>query len=351
MKFPELNNLSIGEPLWLILLLLIPIVLCLKSKRKTRQAIKFPSTENFQTSFKSTRLKTTLFPKFLFYLGVSLAILSLARPRLDLSTQSIISSGVDIVLGVDLSASMLALDMSPSPNQPSTRLDVVKDVIGEFIEKRKFDRIGLVAFAVDPYLVSALTLDKEFLQTNLARLKVGLTRQTSTNIGSALAEGINRLRPLESKSKILILLTDGKDEPAPIHSPLIYAEGAQKDNIKIYTIAVGANTSTQTYLYDPNTKDLIRYRDGTPVVEVAEYPVDKKILKQIAQRTDAQFFEAGDKETLRSIYDEIDQLEKTDVQLEVNALYEDLFQWTLALAFLLIIGAFFLERTIFMRIP
>ena len=261
------------------------------------------------------------------------------------------SSGVDIVLGVDLSASMLALDMSPSPSEPNTRLDVVKEVIQEFIEKRKYDRIGLVAFAVDPYLVSALTLDKEYLQSNLARLKVGLTEQTGTNIGSVLAEGINRLRTLESKSKILILLTDGKDEPAPKHSPIIFAEGAKKDKIKIYTIAIGASTRTRTYLYDPNARDIMRYANGTPVVEVAEYPVDKKILQEIAQRTEAKFFEAGDKSTLRSIYDEIDQLEKTDIQLEVNALYEDLYQWPLASGFILLVVGFLLERSIFLRIP
>ena len=352
MNSADLKSLSIGEPLWLLLLLLIPIVIWLNGRKKDRQTIKFSSIKNFNITQKSPRLKTIWVPRFIFYLGIILAIVSLSRPRLDQSTQSIISSGVDIVLGVDLSASMLALDMSPTSEQPLTRLDVVKDVISDFIDKRKFDRIGLVAFAVDPYLVSALTLDKEFLQTNLARLRVGLTRQTGTNIGSVLAEGINRLRPLESKSKILILLTDGKDEPAPVHSPLIYAEGAKKDNIKIYTIAIGANTRTRTYLYDPNTRDLMRYANGTPVVDVAEYPVDKNILKDISLRTDAQFFEAGDIETLRSIYDEIDKLEKTDVQLEeVNALYEDLFQWTLALAFVFIIGAFLLERTFYLRIP
>ena len=220
MNIPELNSLSFGEPLSLVFLLLIPIVIWLNSRKKIRQAIKFPSTENLQVRLKSPRVKTIWVPQFIFYTGICLAILSLAKPRIDQSTHSIISSGVDIVLGVDLSGSMLALD-------------VVKEVISEFIDKRKFDRIGLVAFAVDPYLVSALTLDKQFLQTNLARLKVGLTRQTGTNIGSVLAEGINRLRPLESKSKILILLTDGKDEPAPVHSQIIFAEGAKKDNIKI----------------------------------------------------------------------------------------------------------------------
>ena len=332
----EWNNLSLGEPYWLFLLLLLPGVLWLSRRKKKTQTIKFPSIVEIKKTRKSWKTKLLWLPKFFFYLGLVLTVLSVSRPRLDQSTQRIVSSGVDIVLGVDLSASMLALDMSPSPSEPNTRLDVVKEVIQEFIEKRKYDRIGLVAFAVDPYLVSALTLDKEYLQSNLARLKVGLTEQTGTNIGSVLAEGINRLRTLESKSKILILLTDGKDEPAPKHSPIIFAEGAQKDKIKIYTIAIGASTRTRTYLYDPNARDIMRYANGTPVVEVAEYPVDKEILQEIAQRTDAKFFEAGDKSTLRSIYNEIDQLEKTDIQLEVNALYEDLYQWPLASGFILL---------------
>jgi len=347
----EWNNLSLGEPHWLFLLLLLPGVLWLSRRKKKTQAIKFPNIVEIKKTRKSWKTKLLWLPKLFFYLGLILTVLSISRPRLDQSTQRIVSSGVDIVLGVDLSASMLALDMSPSPSEPNTRLDVVKEVIQEFIEKRKYDRIGLVAFAVDPYLVSALTLDKEYLQSNLARLKVGLTEQTGTNIGSVLAEGINRLRTLESKSKILILLTDGKDEPAPKHSPIIFAEGAKKDKIKIYTIAIGASTRTRTYLYDPNARDIMRYANGTPVVEVAEYPVDKKILQEIAQRTEAKFFEAGDKSTLRSIYDEIDQLEKTDIQLEVNALYEDLYQWPLASGFILLVVGFLLERSIFLRIP
>ena len=347
----EWNNLSLGEPYWLFLLLLLPGVLWLSRRKKKTQAIKFPSIVEIKKTRKSWKTKLLWLPKLFFYLGLVLTVLSISRPRLDQSTQRIVSSGVDIVLGVDLSASMLALDMSPSPSEPNTRLDVVKEVIQEFIEKRKYDRIGLVAFAVDPYLVSALTLDKEYLQSNLARLKVGLTEQTGTNIGSVLAEGINRLRTLESKSKILILLTDGKDEPAPKHSPIIFAEGAKKDKIKIYTIAIGASTRTRTYLYDPNARDIMRYANGTPVVEVAEYPVDKEILQEIAQRTDAKFFEAGDKSTLRSIYDEIDQLEKTDIQLEVNALYEDLYQWPLASGFIFLVVGFLLERSIFLRIP
>ena len=157
----EWNNLSLGEPYWLFLLLLLPGVLWLSRRKKKTQAIKFPSIVEIKTTRKSWKTKLLWLPKLFFYLGLALTVLSISRPRLDQSTQKIVSSGVDIVLGVDLSASMLALDMSPSPSEPNTRLDVVKEVIQEFIEKRKFDRIGLVAFAVDPYLVSALTLDKE----------------------------------------------------------------------------------------------------------------------------------------------------------------------------------------------
>ena len=203
-----------------------------------------------------------------------------------------------------------------------------KKLSSEFISKRKFDRIGLVAFAVDPYLVSALTLIGN-TSNPILRLKVGLTQQTGTNIGSATCRRYQQIETTQIEKQNTYSSTDGKDEPAPIHSPLVYAEGAKKDNIKIYTIAIGANTHTRTYLYNPNARDIMRYANGSPVIDVAEYPVDKKILREIAERTKAKFFEAKDKESLRTIYDEIDQLEKTDIQLEVNALYEDLYQWPL----------------------
>lgn len=348
----SLEKVSFDQPYWLILLLLIPTVAWITNRRlRKKPTIRYSSIEKFHTINVPWKVRFYWLPQLAFHSGLAFAIVSLARPQLDRSSQSIISSGVDIVLAVDLSASMLALDMSPSPEEPSTRLDVVKDVIEEFVEKRKFDRIGLVAFAVNSYLVSALTLDKEYLAINLKRLEVGLTEQTGTNIGSALAEGINRLRTLDSKSKILILLTDGKDEPQPEHSPLIYAEGAKKDNIKIYTIAIGTNSRTRTYLYDPNARGLVRYANGKPVIDVANYPVDKEILKSIAEVTSAKSFEAKDKETLSSIYEEINKLEKTDVQLEVNALFEDLYQWPLGIGSLFIFVGFILDRTLFLRIP
>ena len=347
-----LQNLRFAEPYWLFLLLVIPILIWIRSKRgSTSLTVRFSSLSKIEKVKNTGRERYLWILMFFRYCCLFLLILSLARPQLDQSTETIESSGVDIVLAVDLSASMLALDMSDSEIGEVTRLDVVKDVLQDFIKKRTYDRIGVVAFSVNPYLVRALTLDKEHLQKNLARLRVGLTHQTGTNIGSALAEGINRLRPLESKSKILILLTDGKDEPAPQHSPLVFAEGALQDKIKIYTIAIGTNSRTKTYLFDPSTKDLMRYANGRPVIQVADYPVDKEILKKISSKTDARFYEAKNRESLRSIYEEIDRLEKTEVKIHVNALFDDLFQWTLILAILFLLLEFVLARTLLMKIP
>ena len=348
----EWEKIRFAEPVWFLLMLIIPVIIWIKKKgRNKNPTLLFSSIAKVKKNLSPTFDYSNFTLKGLRYLSFLFIITSLARPQLDRSTSSIISSGVDIVLSIDLSASMLALDMSEDQQDEITRLDVVKEVIQDFVRKRKHDRIGLVAFSVDPYLVSALTLDKGHLQKNIDRLRVGLTHQTGTNIGSALGEGINRLRTLQSKSKILILLTDGKDEPAPTHSPLIYAEGAKNDNIKIYTIAVGTATRTRTYLYDQRSRDLMRYSNGNPVIQVADYPVDKEILQKISTTTGARFYEATNKTELASIYDEINRLEKTEVELNINMIFEELFQWSLGIALLLLLLEFILSKTFFLRIP
>jgi len=347
------ENFLFGEPAWAVLLILLPLLALVRKKRGNgiRPAIRFPTISQLPNTFSRKTKKWIWLPSLLRTLALICMIAALCRPQLDKSTRTVFSSGVDVVLAVDLSASMLALDMSETRSQEVTRLDVVKEVLKDFIDKRKHDRIGLVAFSVAPYLVSALTLDKEHLHKNLERLRVGLTHETGTNLGSALAEGINRLRPLQSKSKILILLTDGKDEPTPPHSPLIFAHGAKEDGIKIYTIAIGTNTQTRTYLFDPSTRDLLRAQNGLPIVRMAQYPVDEEILSNIAKTTGGAFFQARDESSLRLIYEEIDRLEKTDVEMQVNALFDDLYLWPLGAAILLLILEFILSRTIYLRIP
>ena len=330
----EWKKIRFAEPVWFLLMLIIPVIIWIKKKgRNKNPTLLFPLLQKSKKlipnlrlfEFYTQRIKIFIVP-FYYYI--------VARPQLDRSTSSIISSGLDIVLSIDLSASMLALDMSEDQQDEITRLDVVKEVIKDLSVKENMTKLDLL-LSVDPYLVSALTLDKGHLQ-NIDRLRVGLTHQTGTNIGSALGEGINRLRTLQSKSKILIALTDGKDEPAPTHSPLIYAEGAKNDNIKIYTIAVGTATRTRTYLYDQRSRDLMRYSNGNPVIQVADYPVDKEILQKISTTTGARFYEATNKTELASIYDEINRLEKTEVELNINMIFEELFQWSLGIALLLL---------------
>ena len=356
MNFTQLDweRLRLAEPHWLWLLLLAPLFLFLRHHFRAKRApsLVFPSlTFPKVAKPKSPRLLRAL-PPALRSLAFASLVLALARPQLDESTRAVQASGVDIVLAVDLSGSMLALDMSENARSPVTRLDLVKRVLEDFVDKRPHDRLGLVAFASTPNLLSPLTLDKEHLHRNLNRLRVGLTGQTGTNIGGALAEGINRVRKLEADTRIVILLTDGKDDPPPRHSPMVYAEGAKKDGIKVYTIAVGRSTRTRSYVYDPRARDLRRYADGSPAInESVVFPVDKEILRKISETTGAVFYEAGDEQDLRSIYDEIDRLEKTEVEYQVNALYEELFFLPALAGLLLLLVETVLSRTVLSRVP
>lgn len=346
------ERLRLAEPHWLWLLLLVPLLVFLRVRlRECNASLQFPSLAIVKVTTTGKVWAARLVPPGLRLLAFTCIPIALAQPQRDESTHTIRESGVDIVLAVDLSASMLALDMSENPNEPVTRLDVVKRVITDFVSKRKHDRIGLIGFSVNPYLLSPLTLDKEHLQRNLRRLRVGLTHQTGTNIGGALGEGINRVRELEAKTRIVILLTDGKDDPPPRHSPLVFAKGAKEEGIKIYTIAVGRSTRTRSYVYNQRNGDLHRKPSGEPEIIMANYSVDKKILRKIAETTEAKFFEAGDEATLRDIYDEIDQLEKTEVAYEVNALYEELFHWPLAAGVFLLLIEIVLSKTLLLRIP
>ena len=346
------ERLQFAEPEWLWLLTLVPVMAyCRVRFKKGKASLLFPSLDNVRMANPRKPWANRLALPALRLLAFVSFVLALGRPQFDESTFSVQESGVDIVLAVDLSASMLALDMSEPNGEIVTRLDVVKRVIKDFVTKRKHDRIGLVGFSVNPYLLSPLTLDKEHLQRNMERLRVGLTHQTGTNIGGALAEGINRVRQLDAETRLVILLTDGKDEPAPRHSPLVFAEGAKGEGIKVYTIAVGRSTRTRTYVFDPSNRDLLRHPDGSPVIQVHDYPVDKEVLSKIAETTEAQFFEAGDETALRTIYDEIDQLEKTEIEYDVNALYEELFHWPLIAGLGLLLVEIALSRTLLLRIP
>lgn len=202
------------------------------------------------------------------------------------------SGASGVVFALDLSASMLALDLSKS-DQNTTRLTTAKNAMAYFINLDRKRLIGLVGFATTAKTFHYPSLNRNRLLERVKSLKVGqIGEGTGTQIGQSLGQGINLLREIESKSKVVVLLTDGKDDPAPLHSLMTYADGARRENIKIYTIAVGSGARTRTFLFDPSTRELRRNEKGTPIVQVANYPIDKESLRKIANKTGAKFYEA-----------------------------------------------------------
>jgi len=244
------------------------------------------------------------------------------------------SGASGVVFALDLSASMLALDLS-KPDQNTTRLTTAKNAMAYFINLDRKRLIGLVGFATTAKTIHFPNLDRNRLLERLKSLTVGeIGGGTGTQIGQSLGQGINLLRTIDSTGKALVLLTDGKDEPSPLHSLMTYAEGARRESIKIYTIAVGSGARTRTYLFDPKTRDILRYPNGTPIVKVADYPIDKESLRNIAKETGAKFYEADSELALLKALLDIDlELSKPDAkqagsipEKQSGFLYERLLQ-------------------------
>jgi len=325
--FKSLERIGISEPYWLISLISLPIIAWfIKKAGFSNPTLSFSLTSKIKSNKLVKSDYSLKILKSIRYFSLFLILFSVARPQFDRSTTTILSSGTDIVLAIDISGSMLAEDMTEDPRNPLTRLDVVKSVILDFIDVRKHDRIGIAAFSENPWLGSPITLDKNYLKDTINDALIVDPYDKGTSIVEGITQGTNMLCDLKSKTKIIILLTDGVDSVNPIISPLEAAKSAFEEfGIKIYTIAIGKKGSKE--------------------------PVDKETLKKIAELTDAKFYEAENKEKLKSIYDEIDQLEKTDVKLSVNAIYDELYKWPLGLGIILLILEFFLAKTIFLRIP
>lgn len=324
------------------LLILIPILTALfiwLNRKDYSSSIKFSSGElikGFKPTFKLILAKNLM---YLWLVALCLIVVALARPRQPLEEAMVETEGIDIVMAIDASGSMLAEDFKIG-NQRENRLDVVKKVAEEFIEERKTDRIGIVAFAARAYTVCPLTLDHQWLIKNLERIKIG-SIEDGTAIGSAISSSLNRLKDTEAKSKIIILLTDGVNNAGKI-SPLTAAQVAKALGIKIYTIGVGS-------------KGLVPYPvqdlwDRT-VYQNVQIDIDEAILKKIADETDGKYYRATDTESLREIYKEIDSLEKITIEETGFYEYKELFPNFLIPGLLIIIMVIILSNTIFRKIP
>lgn len=327
------------DPVMFWLLLLLPIVLMVDRSRRSGSSFVF-SSEDFVKDLKPTarvRLGKSLI--ILKITAIALMIIALARPQAILDGSKAVSEGVDIVLTIDTSTSMLAEDFMLG-NRRINRFDLVREVVKDFIRKRKDDRIGMVAFAARAYTVCPLTTDYAWLNENLDRVRVGMI-EDATAVGSAIASSINRLKNSKTKSKIIILLTDGVNNAGNI-SPIIAAEAAKALKIKIYTIAVG-------------TKGLSPYpmKDyyGRTVYRNIPIEIDEESLRKIADTTGGKYYLATDTEKLRNIYDEINRLEKSNIEHFGYREYSELFYFFLIPGMMLLILVIFLSNTVFLKVP
>ncbi|MBI5309152.1 MAG: VWA domain-containing protein [Planctomycetes bacterium] len=268
-----------------------------------------------------------------------LIITALARPQSMLQESSIETEGVDIVLSVDVSTTMLAEDFDAGVGRKS-RVDAVKDVVREFINNRRDDRIGITAFAARAYTVSPLTLDYGWLLQNVERVKVGLI-EDGTAIGSGISAALNRLKDSQAKSKVVILLTDGRNNAGTI-SPLTAAEAAAALNIKVYTIGAGTKG-----LAPFPAKDMF----GNKVYRQVKVDIDEELLRQIAAKTHAKYFRATDTKSLRDIYMEINRLEKSHIEEKGYVEYKELFHLFLIPGLALLLLEIVLNNTVLRRIP
>jgi Ca-activated chloride channel homolog len=327
------------DPLIFWFLLFIPILIILVWRKSAKPSFTFSSEELVKDIKPTLRIRLGKSMVLLRAAVLALLIFAIARPQSILEGSKTISEGVDIVLTLDTSTSMLAEDFRIGSNRVN-RFDVVKDVVKEFIQKRKDDRIALVAFAARAYTVCPLSTDYSWLNENLDRVKVGMI-EDATAVGSAIASSVNRLRTSKTKSKVIILLTDGVSNAGTI-SPLVAAEAAKALKIKVYTVGVGTKGLSPYPLKD---------QYGRVVYKNIPIEMDETVLKKIAEMTGAKYYLASDTETLRRIYDDISRLEKSNIEHFGYTEYSELFYLFLIPALVILCLEILLANTVFLRVP
>jgi len=295
---------------WLLaLLMLLPFYAFLHGRIGKVSAILFPSADIARSAGVAARAAAGRLLLFLRLLAVGLCVIALAGPRFANDHTETQASGVDIMLVLDLSWSMMALDMS-GPQERISRFDSASEVLEDFIRKRVSDRLGFIVFSAVPYLASPLTLNHDWLIENLHRLHVGLIRDLGTAIGDATAAGAKRLKDIrDSKSRIIILLTDGDNNRGEI-DPLPAAQLAAALGIKVYTIGIGVEQPCELPVFNPNTGKLELDQNGNVKPGMMLQPANYEVLGKMSALSRGKFYRATNRHELQRIYNEIDQLEK-----------------------------------------
>jgi len=328
------------QPEWLWLLTLLPVIMLLRGRRGPVAAVEFSDGGLAREVARSSRARIGGWLWLLPLLAGALMIIGLARPQRAHSRTEVTANGIDIVLGLDVSGSMQALDFLVD-NHRVNRIEVVKSVVAKFIEERPNDRIGLIAFAAAPYLVSPLTLDHDWLQQNLERVSTALAGEDGTAIGSAIAASVNRLRTTNAKSKVVILLTDGMNNTGKI-SPLAAAEAAKAMGVKVYTIGVGVRGMAPIPMHD---------QAGNTRIMMDKVDVDEKTLQAVARETGGNFYRATDTDSLQKIYEQINRLETTAQTVQKFEHVEELYSWALIPSVVILGFGLLLQHTRFRRLP
>jgi Ca-activated chloride channel family protein len=334
-----MSQIQFAHPWVLLFLLLLPVMAYLRGRLGKEAAIQYSSLGLLGSLAKNRKVQPRGWLSALRNLALACFIVALARPQKVDSTSQVQESGIDMMLAIDLSPSMEALDYHKN-GQEISRVQVVRETVGSFIQARPNDRIGMVAFAGEAYLMSPLTLDHDWLLQNVSRLQVGLAGD-ATAIGSALATSANRLRNETAKSKIIVLLTDGQNNAGKI-TPLAAAEAAHALGIKIYTIGAGSS-------------DVAKFpqRDAFGRVYYTTIPVDidNAALQKIADIGGGKFFRAADYDTLKHVYEEINKLETSKVAIQHFEHVDEYFAWAVYPGLLFLGIEICLAHTRWRRVP
>ncbi len=342
-------DLLFHNPQLLWLLLLLPLIAYLKGRTGKNAALIFSSTAIARKVSGASRNRAGRLLFVLRLLALASLIVALARPQLGEQFTETEASGIDIMLVVDVSGSMHALDFA-TRRDIVNRLDVVKRTIVDFIKQRPNDRIGLIAFSRESYLVSPLTLNHDWLMQNVERLEIGMVDSTATAIGPAIAMSANSMRDLPADSRVVVLLTDGEDNVNQI-PPITAAEAAKAFGIKIYTIAAGSPGRVPMPAMD-RSGNVMRDRNGDIIVAgYMDESIDTETLREIASITGGQFYHATNTREMEQIYREIDQLEKTEVSIQHYATFHELFFWPALTGLLLLALEQALAQTKLRKLP
>ena len=326
-------NLEFLNPEYFILLGIIPLIILWNylNRNKLNNSIKFSNSEAFTNSSNIySILKASL--RYFRMISLALIITALARPQvIDTSTRVKTNSGVDIIMAIDVSASMLAKDLKPN------RLDALKNVADEFIKNRITDRIGLVEYAGESYTKTPLTTDKSITLRSLREIKYNNIIEGGTAIGMGLATSVNRIKDSKAKSKVIILLTDGVNNAGFI-DPITAAELAKEFQIKIYSIGLGTNGLALSPV-GIDARGKFNYAN-------IQVEIDEKLLTEISEMTGGKYFRATDNERLKEIYSDIDKLEKTEIEEFKYYSVDEKFRYFLVPAILLIVFELIMKLTI-----